>query len=129
MAIGALLVATLFTAACGSGGTNDATGGGSGAAGDNGGGDNGDNPAPTTTEFKPRTFTIAASGDILLHYYVIQDGKTAAKGNGYDFNSMFDQVRDTISAADLAICHQETPISADLKSAIDDLNRAWPLPY
>jgi aryl-alcohol dehydrogenase-like predicted oxidoreductase len=23
----------------------------------------------------------------------------------------------------------ETPISADLKSAIDDLNRAWPLPY
>jgi poly-gamma-glutamate synthesis protein (capsule biosynthesis protein) len=112
MAIGALLVATLFTAACGSGATNDASGGGTGAAGDNGG-DNGDNPAPTTTEFKPRTFTIAASGDILLHYYVIQDGKAAAKGNGYDFNSMFDQVRDTISAADLAICHQETPISAN----------------
>lgn len=113
MALGALLVAALFTSACGSGGSGgsgDAAGTG---APDGGGEDGGDNPAPTTTEFKPRSFTVAASGDILLHNYVIQDGKANAGGKGYNFDPMFDQVRDTITAADLAICHQETPISAD----------------
>jgi poly-gamma-glutamate synthesis protein (capsule biosynthesis protein) len=109
VALGALLVAALFTSACGSGGSGgsgDAAGTG---APDGGGEDGGDNPAPTTTEFKPRSFTVAASGDILLHNYVIQDGKANAGGKGYNFDPMFDQVRDTITAADLAICHQETP--------------------
>jgi poly-gamma-glutamate capsule biosynthesis protein CapA/YwtB (metallophosphatase superfamily) len=69
--------------------------------------------ASTTTVRPLRRFTIAASGDILLHNLVIQSGKANAGGNGYDFDPMFDDVRATISGADLAICHQETPISAD----------------
>ena len=44
---------------------------------------------------------------------VIQNGKANARGNGYDFGPMFDDVRATIAGADLALCHQETPISAD----------------
>jgi poly-gamma-glutamate capsule biosynthesis protein CapA/YwtB (metallophosphatase superfamily) len=67
--------------------------------------------APTTKG--PRSFTLAASGDILLHNYVIVEGRQNAGGNGYDFEPMFTDVKDRISAADLAICHQETPISAD----------------
>jgi poly-gamma-glutamate capsule biosynthesis protein CapA/YwtB (metallophosphatase superfamily) len=68
--------------------------------------------APPTT--RPlRSFTLAGAGDILLHNYVIVEGRENAGGNGYNFDPMFDEVRDRISAADFAICHQETPISAD----------------
>jgi hypothetical protein len=67
----------------------------------------------TTTTRPLRHFTLAASGDILLHNPVIQDGKANAGGKGYDFGPMFDDVRSTISGADLALCHQETPISVD----------------
>jgi poly-gamma-glutamate capsule biosynthesis protein CapA/YwtB (metallophosphatase superfamily) len=68
---------------------------------------------PPTTTRPLRRFTVAASGDILLHNLVIQSGARYAGGDGYDFSPMFDDVRATLSAADLAICHQETPISAD----------------
>ena len=67
----------------------------------------------STTAAPLRHFTLAASGDILLHNPVIQDGAANGHGKGYDFDPMFDDVRATISAADLALCHQETPISAD----------------
>lgn len=67
----------------------------------------------TTTTRPLRSFTIAASGDVLLHNPVIQDGRRNAGGNGFDFGPMFDDVRALLTSADLAICHQETPISAD----------------
>jgi poly-gamma-glutamate capsule biosynthesis protein CapA/YwtB (metallophosphatase superfamily) len=68
---------------------------------------------PPTTTRPLRRLSIAASGDILLHNPVIQSGARLAGGVGYDFDPLFDDVRSTLSAADLAICHQETPISAD----------------
>ncbi len=68
----------------------------------------------TTTEpFVPRSFTIGASGDILIHAPVQRSAAAYAGGNGFDFDPMFDDVREMITASDLAICHQETPISAD----------------
>ncbi|MEZ5142372.1 MAG: CapA family protein [Acidimicrobiales bacterium] len=115
--IAALALLALLATACGggsggSGGGEGATGGGDQATSqDGGGGEQSD--APPSSIFVPRIFSIAASGDILLHSMVIQSGQRNAGGKGYDFNPMFDQVRDQISAADLAICHQETPISAD----------------
>jgi poly-gamma-glutamate capsule biosynthesis protein CapA/YwtB (metallophosphatase superfamily) len=69
--------------------------------------------ATTTTTTKPlRHFTIAASGDILAHSPVYNRARANAGGNGYDFRPMFSAMKDEISAADLAICHQETPLSA-----------------
>jgi len=68
--------------------------------------------APPTTA-TPRHFTLAASGDILIHAPIIREAKALGNGKTYEFNAMFDDVRPTISAADFAICHQETPISAD----------------
>lgn len=59
------------------------------------------------------TITLAASGDILVHYPVqTSAAHYAGPGAGYDFTPMFADVRPQISAADVAICHQETPISA-----------------
>jgi poly-gamma-glutamate capsule biosynthesis protein CapA/YwtB (metallophosphatase superfamily) len=69
--------------------------------------------APATTAPPPRHFTLAASGDILLHASLIAEAKATAGGKGYDFNPMFSDIKDLISAADVAICHQETTISKD----------------
>lgn len=53
--------------------------------------------------------TLLFTGDMLIHNAVSRMGATYAKGTdaAFDFNPMFDQVRSVISAADLAICHQE----------------------
>lgn len=108
----------MLTVACGAptgsggdGASGNGGGGGGGGAGTNDGGD--DEESTTTTTRPPRHFTLAAAGDILLHNYVITDGRANAGGKGYNFDPMFDDVRDLISRADVSICHQETPISAD----------------
>jgi poly-gamma-glutamate capsule biosynthesis protein CapA/YwtB (metallophosphatase superfamily) len=55
-------------------------------------------------------FTIAASGDILVHSAV--SARAAEYGDGsFDFRPMFEPVRALISEADLAVCHVETPLS------------------
>lgn len=56
--------------------------------------------------------TISFSGDILAHSPVYQraavDGRATRRS--YDFRPMFAQVKPLLSAPDLSICHQETPI-------------------
>lgn len=52
---------------------------------------------------------MAAAGDILLHMPVMDSARTA--DGSFDFDPLFDGVREVISAADLAICHQETPLA------------------
>ena len=78
----------------------------------------GANARPDRTTSTPparRALTIVATGDILLHSPV----STAAAGYGrdsgvaYDYRPMFDSLRSTLSGADLALCHLETPLSAD----------------
>jgi len=86
------------------------------ACGGSGDGASDEATSTSTTAFVPRHFTLAASGDILLHNYVITDGQVNAKGKGYDFDPMFAGVKDLISTPDLALCHQETPISMDEKN-------------
>lgn len=62
------------------------------------------------------SFTVLASGDVLIH----QGGRlvaTAAQagrasGTGYDFTPLLAPVAPTVRAADLAICHLETPVAA-----------------
>ena len=59
----------------------------------------------------PFSVTIAASGDVLAHAAVTRDAQENAGGSGYDFRPMFADVTPLISAADLALCHMETPIA------------------
>ena len=72
-------------------------------------------PIPIPTP-ESRTATIAFTGDILSHSPVFE----AAKRYGdtikdYNYLPMFSEVTELIQGADLAICHLETPISADNK--------------
>jgi poly-gamma-glutamate synthesis protein (capsule biosynthesis protein) len=64
---------------------------------------------------KPRRFTIAATGDILVHEAVWQRAAIYGTqgGLGFDFQPMFAKVRPILASADLAICHMETPLSRD----------------
>jgi poly-gamma-glutamate capsule biosynthesis protein CapA/YwtB (metallophosphatase superfamily) len=58
----------------------------------------------------PRTLTIVATGDLLIHQPVwaraYQNG-----GGHYDFRPMFRAMRPTIGRAALAFCHVETPMA------------------
>lgn len=66
----------------------------------------------TTTAPPPRTATLAFTGDLLPHSPVTNAAAANAE-EGWDFRPMFDEVRPILSAADLAICHLESPVSRD----------------
>ena len=59
----------------------------------------------------PDEFTLVATGDVLVH----QDGALTAGARrddgSYDFTDVFAGVAPVIEAADLAICHMETPVA------------------
>lgn len=60
-----------------------------------------------------RSFTIAATGDILIHSQVADRALGYGGSAGFDFGPMFARVEPILEAADLALCHMETPISPD----------------
>jgi capsule synthesis protein PGA_cap len=68
-------------------------------------------PPPTAG---PDTITILGSGDVLLHpplwAQARADARTAGR-SGYDFGPLFAGVRAVVSAADVAVCHIETPVA------------------
>lgn len=71
-------------------------------------------PGEDIEEACEATTTLAFSGEVLSHGPVI--AQAAAYGNGdlaHDYRPMFDEVRPLLEAADLAVCHLETPVSAD----------------
>jgi poly-gamma-glutamate capsule biosynthesis protein CapA/YwtB (metallophosphatase superfamily) len=62
----------------------------------------------------PRTFTLVATGDVLLHTALWHQASldAAASGrSGYDFSPMFANIQPVVSGADVAICHMETPVA------------------
>jgi poly-gamma-glutamate capsule biosynthesis protein CapA/YwtB (metallophosphatase superfamily) len=71
--------------------------------------------APRAIAARADSFTVVATGDVLIH----QDGPLVrgaaaagkANGTGYDFRGVFRAVAPTIRAADLAVCHLETPVA------------------
>ena len=69
-------------------------------------------PVPSTgpAPYSPRSFTIAATGDLLIHSPIVRRARTS---DGWDFTPMFRQVAPILRAADLAVCHVETPMSPD----------------
>ena len=76
-------------------------------------------PSPSPGAASPtgpalRTVTIALSGDILVHDNVWASAASAARRTGardFDFRPMLAPLRPVLSAADLAICHLETPLA------------------
>jgi len=70
------------------------------------GGPAGDGRAPD----RPVRLTVAASGDLLIHTPVAQRALAIGGGRRYDFAPLFASVRGAIAAADLALCHVETPL-------------------
>lgn len=59
----------------------------------------------------PKSFTIAATGDILTEELVnLAAGRTATGGARYDFAPLLAPHAAMVRWADLAICHMETPI-------------------
>ncbi|MGH8776759.1 MAG: CapA family protein [Jiangellaceae bacterium] len=70
-------------------------------------------PTPTPTP-EPRTFTLVATGDVLLHERVWRQAEqdAAETGNGpLDFGPQLANLAPIVSAADLAICHLEVPLA------------------
>jgi len=62
-----------------------------------------------------RRFTVVMSGDVLLHntlWTQAQRDAQAAGQEGYDFRPLLAGLRPAVSAADLAICHLETPLGS-----------------
>jgi poly-gamma-glutamate capsule biosynthesis protein CapA/YwtB (metallophosphatase superfamily) len=81
-------------------------------------------------EPEPRSFTIAAAGDILPHTAVIDSAAAHAADGGvddeYDFRPMFAQIAPRFRSADLAVCHLETPLSADNRDVFGGGDRRTP---
>jgi poly-gamma-glutamate synthesis protein (capsule biosynthesis protein) len=68
----------------------------------------------TPTTEAPRSFTVVAAGDVLLHAQLWQQAEqdAAAAGRpGRSFAAMLAGVEPIVSDADLAICHLETPLA------------------
>ena len=70
-------------------------------------------PTTTTTEPKPAGFSLAFSGDILIHTWVWEEAQRYAGGSGYDFAPMFSEIKPVLDSVDLAVCHLEVPIAPE----------------
>ncbi|HOA84470.1 MAG TPA: CapA family protein [Bacillota bacterium] len=62
-------------------------------------------------EFNDEQVTIVMVGDLLMHRLVQQSGK--APDGSYNFDHLFACVKSEISAADIAIINQETPLAGE----------------
>jgi poly-gamma-glutamate synthesis protein (capsule biosynthesis protein) len=65
-------------------------------------------PGPRTT------LTVVAAGDLLVHPALTEQAAADARRagrDGHDFTQVLAAVRARVSAADLAICHMETPLA------------------
>jgi len=65
---------------------------------------------PAAALDRPVGITVAASGDFLIHTPVAERALALGGGGRYDFAPMFARVRPVIAGADLALCHNETPL-------------------
>jgi poly-gamma-glutamate synthesis protein (capsule biosynthesis protein) len=68
-------------------------------------------PAPAPPP-PPETFTLVATGDVLIHQERSLTAGARQDDGSYDFTEVLAEVAPLISAADLAICHLETPVAA-----------------
>ncbi|TQJ05601.1 poly-gamma-glutamate synthesis protein (capsule biosynthesis protein) [Amycolatopsis cihanbeyliensis] len=70
--------------------------------------------AATTTTGPADSFTVLATGDVLIHPALTEQAERDAEaGLERDYRPLFGGVRPVVSAADLAICHLEVPLAED----------------
>lgn len=70
-------------------------------------------PSPTPTP-EPREFTVAATGDVLLHerlWYQAENDAAKTGNRPMDFAPQLAEVKPMVAGADLGICHLETPLA------------------
>jgi poly-gamma-glutamate capsule biosynthesis protein CapA/YwtB (metallophosphatase superfamily) len=67
-------------------------------------------------------FTVAASGDLLIHSPIYARAKRLGGGRRYEFRPFFRVMKPIISAADLALCHVETPMGPGAPSGYPRFN-------
>jgi capsule synthesis protein PGA_cap len=67
--------------------------------------------APAPAPPAPDSFTLVATGDVLVHQGGSLTTGAARPGGGSDFSAVFAGVAPVLQAADLAICHLETPVA------------------
>lgn len=69
---------------------------------------------PTPTEIPLRSISLAFTGELLSHGGVIDQARRngTPETSDYDYTPMFAAVAPLLKQADLALCHQETPISS-----------------
>ncbi|MCW2699677.1 MAG: hypothetical protein JWQ45_1212 [Blastococcus sp.] len=64
-----------------------------------------------TAAAEPESFTLVATGDVLIHQgRSLTEGALHSDGS-YDFSGVLAPIAPMVSAADLAICHLETPVA------------------
>ena len=72
--------------------------------------------APSGKPAKPRTATLVMGGDLLWHDTVwisaAEDRRRTGRGERFDFDPMFAELRPLIRGADVAVCHEEVPFAA-----------------
>ena len=68
--------------------------------------------APAAAGPRPgaRPFTLLATGDVIPYPSIMTQAADDAGGEDYDFRPMFAAVAPTVAAADIALCHLETPL-------------------
>ena len=59
----------------------------------------------------PRVLTVVTTGDLLLHERMWTQARTDGKNGNWDFFPQLSGVGSIIKNADLALCHQETPLA------------------
>ncbi|RZS41077.1 poly-gamma-glutamate synthesis protein (capsule biosynthesis protein) [Herbihabitans rhizosphaerae] len=67
-------------------------------------------PAPTTAP-RGQAFTVAATGDVLIHP-ALTDQATTDGGGRRDYRPLLAGVKPAIESADLAVCHLEVPLAS-----------------
>lgn len=65
-------------------------------------------PEPTATPFSPRTVTIRAVGDVMMHEAQLE--AAACPGEGYDFSPQYADIAPSLSSADYTIANLETTV-------------------
>jgi Bacterial capsule synthesis protein PGA_cap len=130
----AALVAGVVTAA-NTGNTNKAkvagtsAGSGSAAAGDTRGGHARRRAQGSSALARPVTFTVEASGDLLIHSPVWERALELGGGNHYNFTPLFRRIKPYIASTDLPLCQMETAMTPSPPTGFPVFNTPPQLAY